>query len=177
MQAEPTFRAQLWRTVRTLAVAFLLISGIGALFDERGLGRGILHNPDMKPQMESKTKFEDVKGVDEAKVCVWLTAQEESKTPPTSEASQLCCMVLDRLPADPCLRRLFCVGQCPKSPASLTWTWRITQYAYMQACNVALWTNSGLSLSAIAAVEGLACSPQSVWSSARSVRVYMQIVS
>lgn len=70
MQAEPTFRAQLWRTVRTLAVAFLLISGIGALFDERGLGRGILHNPDMKPQMESKTKFEDVKGVDEAKVCI-----------------------------------------------------------------------------------------------------------
>ena len=94
MQAEPTFRAQLWRTVRTLAVAFLLISGIGALFDERGLGRGILHNPDMKPQMESKTKFEDVKGVDEAKVCGWLTVHEETK--PTAEASQLC-MVLDRL--------------------------------------------------------------------------------
>lgn len=68
MQAEPTFRAQLWRTVRTLAVAFLIISGIGALFDERGLGKGILHNPDMKPQLDSKTKFEDVKGVDEAKV-------------------------------------------------------------------------------------------------------------
>ena len=68
MQAAPTFRPQLWRTVRTLAVAFLLISGIGALFDERGLGRGILHNPDMKPQLDSKTKFEDVKGVDEAKV-------------------------------------------------------------------------------------------------------------
>ena len=68
MQAEPTFKAQLWRTVRTLAVAFLIISGIGALFDERGLGKGILHNPDMKPQLESKTKFEDVKGVDEAKV-------------------------------------------------------------------------------------------------------------
>lgn len=70
MQAEPTFKAQLWRTVRTLAVAFLIISGIGALFDERGLGKGILNNPDMKPQMESKTKFEDVKGVDEAKVCL-----------------------------------------------------------------------------------------------------------
>lgn len=67
MQAEPTFKAQLWRTVRTLAVAFLIISGIGALFDERGLGKGILHNPDMKPQLDSKTKFEDVKGVDEAK--------------------------------------------------------------------------------------------------------------
>lgn len=74
MQAEPTFKAQLWRTVRTLAVAFLIISGIGALFDERGLGKGILNNPDMKPQMESKTKFEDVKGVDEAKVqpCIAL---------------------------------------------------------------------------------------------------------
>ncbi len=68
MQAEPTFKAQLWRTVRTLALAFLVISGIGALFDERGLGKGILNNPDMKPQMESKTKFADVKGVDEAKV-------------------------------------------------------------------------------------------------------------
>ena len=68
MQPDPPFRAQLWRTVRTLAVAFLLISGIGALFDERGLGRGILNNPDMKPQLDSKTKFEDVKGVDEAKV-------------------------------------------------------------------------------------------------------------
>ncbi|KAL3156667.1 ATP-dependent zinc metalloprotease FTSH 4, mitochondrial [Trebouxia sp. C0009 RCD-2024] len=67
MQAEPTFKAQLWRTVRTLTVAFLIISGIGALFDERGLGKGILHNPDMKPQLDCKTKFEDVKGVDEAK--------------------------------------------------------------------------------------------------------------
>ena len=44
-------------------------AGIGALLDDRGVGKGILmHNPDMKPQMESKTKFEDVKGVDEAKV-------------------------------------------------------------------------------------------------------------
>ena len=75
MQAEPTFKAQLWRTVRTLAVAFLIISGIGALFDERGLGKGILNNPDMKPQMESKTKFEDVKGVDEAKVCAVCACQ------------------------------------------------------------------------------------------------------
>ena len=35
------------------------------------MGKGILmHNPDMKPQLESKTKFDDVKGVDEAKVCL-----------------------------------------------------------------------------------------------------------
>ena len=59
----------MWRTVRTLAVAFLLISGVGALVEERGLGKGILHNPDMRPQVDAgKTRFEDVKGVDEAKV-------------------------------------------------------------------------------------------------------------
>jgi ATP-dependent metalloprotease len=67
MQAEPTFKAQLWRTVRTIALAFIIISGLGTLFDERGLGKGLLHNPDMRPQTDTKTKFEDVKGVDEAK--------------------------------------------------------------------------------------------------------------
>ncbi|EIE25196.1 ATP-dependent metallopeptidase Hfl [Coccomyxa subellipsoidea C-169] len=67
MQAEPTFRAQLWRTLRTLAVAFLVLSGVGALVEERGLTKGILNNPDMRPQLETKTKFADVKGVDEAK--------------------------------------------------------------------------------------------------------------
>ena len=61
-------RGQLWRTVRTLGVAFLLMSGLGALFEEKGLSRGMLANPDMQPQLETKTKFADVKGVDEAKV-------------------------------------------------------------------------------------------------------------
>ena len=60
-------RGQLWRTVRTLGVAFLLMSGLGALFEEKGLSRGMLANPDMQPQLETKTKFADVKGVDEAK--------------------------------------------------------------------------------------------------------------
>ncbi|CAL5222682.1 g5082 [Coccomyxa viridis] len=67
MQAEPTFRAQLWRTVRTLFVAFVVLSGVGALMEERGLTKGILNNPDMRPQIEMKTRFADVKGVDEAK--------------------------------------------------------------------------------------------------------------
>jgi hypothetical protein len=31
-------------------------------------GRGILNNPDLRPQSETTTKFADVKGVDEAKV-------------------------------------------------------------------------------------------------------------
>lgn len=60
--------SQFWRTARTLGVAFVLISGLGALMEEKGLSRGMLANPDMKPQMETTTKFADVKGVDEAKV-------------------------------------------------------------------------------------------------------------
>ena len=74
LQAEPTFRAQLWRTVRTLFVAFVVLSGVGALMEERGLTKGILNNPDMRPQIEMKTRFADVKGVDEAKVaCPFCT--------------------------------------------------------------------------------------------------------
>mmetsp|Transcript_12806 Transcript_12806/g.38653 ORF Transcript_12806/g.38653 Transcript_12806/m.38653 type:complete len:698 (-) Transcript_12806:2204-4297(-) len=67
MQAEPTVWSQFWRTARTLGVAFVVISGLGALMEEKGLSRGMLANPDMKPQMETTTKFADVKGVDEAK--------------------------------------------------------------------------------------------------------------
>ena len=69
-QAEPSARAQLWRTARTLLIAFCVVSGLGALVEERGLARGILNNPDMRPQLDTKTKFADVKGVDEAKVCM-----------------------------------------------------------------------------------------------------------
>ena len=48
MQAEPTFWAQLWRTVRMLGLAFLLMAGLGAMVEERGLSRSILNNPDMR---------------------------------------------------------------------------------------------------------------------------------
>ena len=68
-QAEPSARAQLWRTFRTLALALLIMSGLGALVEERGLSKGILNNPDLRPQTETRTRFADVKGVDEAKVC------------------------------------------------------------------------------------------------------------
>ena len=68
MQAEQSMASQLWRTMRTLGVAFLIISGVGVLMEDKGLGRGILNNPDMKPQMDMKTTLADVKGVDEAKV-------------------------------------------------------------------------------------------------------------
>lgn len=35
------FKEQLWRTFRSLAVAFLLISGVGALIEDRGISKGI----------------------------------------------------------------------------------------------------------------------------------------
>ena len=68
-QLEPTFRAQMWRTVRTLGVAFVVLSGIGALADDRGgVTRSIMGGGEKpKPTPETKTKFADVKGVDEAK--------------------------------------------------------------------------------------------------------------
>jgi ATP-dependent metalloprotease len=67
MQAEPTFWSQMWRSIRVLGLAFLFMAGLGAMAEERGLSKGILNNPDVQPQMDAKTKFADVKGVDEAK--------------------------------------------------------------------------------------------------------------
>lgn len=34
------FKEQLWRTVRTIALGFLLISGVGALVEDKGLSKG-----------------------------------------------------------------------------------------------------------------------------------------
>jgi ATP-dependent metalloprotease len=68
-QLEPTFKAQIWRTVRTLGTAFIVLSGVGALLEDRGgMGKAILGGESVKPQTEAQvTKFSDVKGVDEAK--------------------------------------------------------------------------------------------------------------
>ena len=69
-QLEPTFKAQMWRTVRTLGTAFIVLSGIGALLEDRGgMSKAILGGDSVKPQQDahSKTTFDDVKGVDEAK--------------------------------------------------------------------------------------------------------------
>lgn len=66
--AEPSLMSQLARLLRSLGLAFILVTAVGAFLDEKNLGKGLLmSNPDMKPQMDSSTKFEDVKGVDEAK--------------------------------------------------------------------------------------------------------------
>ncbi|XP_019437019.1 PREDICTED: ATP-dependent zinc metalloprotease FTSH 4, mitochondrial-like isoform X2 [Lupinus angustifolius] len=62
-----SFKDQLWRTVRSLAVVFLLISGVGALIEDKGISKGLGMNEGVQPIMETNTKFSDVKGVDEAK--------------------------------------------------------------------------------------------------------------
>ncbi|KAK4485909.1 hypothetical protein RD792_008560, partial [Penstemon davidsonii] len=61
------FKEQLWRTIRFLGMGFLLISGVGALIEDRGIGKGLGLHEEVQPSMESNTKFSDVKGVDEAK--------------------------------------------------------------------------------------------------------------
>lgn len=53
----------------------MVLSGLGALMEDKGLSRGILANPDMTPTVETTTKFADVKGVDEAKVLCHAVAQ------------------------------------------------------------------------------------------------------
>lgn len=35
------FKEQLWQTIRTLAVGFILISGVGALIEDKGISKGI----------------------------------------------------------------------------------------------------------------------------------------
>lgn len=35
------FKEQLWRTFRALGLAFLLISGVGALIEDRGISKGL----------------------------------------------------------------------------------------------------------------------------------------
>ncbi|XP_020697327.1 ATP-dependent zinc metalloprotease FTSH 5, mitochondrial [Dendrobium catenatum] len=61
------FKEQLWRTFRTIALTFLVISGVGALIEDRGIGKGLGLHEEVQPSMDSSTKFNDVKGVDEAK--------------------------------------------------------------------------------------------------------------
>jgi hypothetical protein len=44
------------RLVRSLALAFILVTAVGAFLDEKSLTKGMMSNPDLKPQMESNTK-------------------------------------------------------------------------------------------------------------------------
>ncbi|XP_016726465.2 ATP-dependent zinc metalloprotease FTSH 4, mitochondrial [Gossypium hirsutum] len=61
-----SFKDQLWRTFRSIALGFLLISSVGALIEDRGISKGLGLHEEVQV-VESNTKFNDVKGVDEAK--------------------------------------------------------------------------------------------------------------
>ncbi|EKX37093.1 hypothetical protein GUITHDRAFT_89772 [Guillardia theta CCMP2712] len=64
--AEPSFKQQIWRTVRTLAMAYLLLLGITTIMEERGISRG-LTSSNVAQAVDSSKTFKDVVGVDEAK--------------------------------------------------------------------------------------------------------------
>lgn len=61
------FEEHLWRTFHTLGMAFLLVSGVGPLIAGRGISKKLGLNEEVQASTETKTKFDDVKGVNEAK--------------------------------------------------------------------------------------------------------------
>ena len=67
--AEPSSKDQVWRTLRMLAAAYLLLLGITTIMEERGLVKGMSSGGDMgsTKAAESTKTFKDVVGVDEAK--------------------------------------------------------------------------------------------------------------
>ncbi|KAF7817382.1 ATP-dependent zinc metalloprotease FTSH 4, mitochondrial-like [Senna tora] len=62
-----SFKEQLWRTFRSIAVVFLVISGVGALIEDNGVRKALHMHEEVQPCKDSSTRFNDVKGVDEAK--------------------------------------------------------------------------------------------------------------
>eukprot|EP00127_Corallochytrium_limacisporum_P006443 Clim_evm33s227 gene=Clim_evmTU33s227 len=65
---EPGLRAQLWRTARMLVVAFLLISALNTVMEDRGFAKGMSIHAEIAPETTPQNfKFDDVRGADEAK--------------------------------------------------------------------------------------------------------------
>lgn len=63
---NPSFKQQLWKTARFIAIGFLVVTGLGSLLEERGLGKG-MSNSEVSAAQESSKTFADVLGMDEAK--------------------------------------------------------------------------------------------------------------
>ncbi|MED6139709.1 ATP-dependent zinc metalloprotease FTSH 4, mitochondrial, partial [Stylosanthes scabra] len=61
------FKEQLWHTIQTILVLFLLISSVAAIPEDDGISEGLGMSEEVQPTVDSSTKFNDVKGVDEAK--------------------------------------------------------------------------------------------------------------
>jgi ATP-dependent metalloprotease len=54
--AEPSVTGQFMRLLRSLGLAFVLVTAAGAFLDEKTLGKGLVNSPELKPMTESKTK-------------------------------------------------------------------------------------------------------------------------
>ncbi|MCO5612746.1 hypothetical protein L7F22_067015 [Adiantum nelumboides] len=67
VNSEGGFKQQMWRFLRFLALGFVVVSGLGAFVDDRAITKGLGLNEEVRPSFETSTKFDDVKGVDEAK--------------------------------------------------------------------------------------------------------------
>lgn len=67
VNSEGGLKQQFWRFLRVLALGFIVVSGLGAFVDDRGLTKGLGLNDEVRPSFETTTKFDDVKGADEAK--------------------------------------------------------------------------------------------------------------
>jgi ATP-dependent metalloprotease len=66
--AEPSGMSQLWRTVRYALLGLLMLSGVSVLMEDRaGMARSMSLNVDNAQASQPDTRFEDVKGCDEAK--------------------------------------------------------------------------------------------------------------
>jgi ATP-dependent metalloprotease len=63
---EGGWRSQVWKTIRMVAITFLLISAVGVLMDERGAG-GKLGDSKVNMAVSSDKCFDDIKGCKEAK--------------------------------------------------------------------------------------------------------------
>lgn len=61
VEGGASFGVQLWRTLRALGVAFIVVSGAGAFMEDRGIGKGFGGGKDLEPMKETQTRFADVK--------------------------------------------------------------------------------------------------------------------
>ncbi|KAK9714678.1 hypothetical protein RND81_06G111500 [Saponaria officinalis] len=61
------FKEQLWRTFRSIALAFFVIFVVEGLIEDIRTSKGHGLSEEVQPRRETNTKFSDVKGVDEAK--------------------------------------------------------------------------------------------------------------
>lgn len=64
---DASFKSQMWRTVRFLAVAVLVIAVVNQLMEDVSMPRGMGLNQEVQPVAEQGKTFDDVKGATEAK--------------------------------------------------------------------------------------------------------------